>query len=334
MSSFSLVKNEYKLDGVFLVKINPNFVSVLKQTRSTISYEGLSELMFSIKKRGQKTPGDIFACTKSEAILYLQEENNLWNSNYKIEDFDSHFILEKMDYFYFFLVAGHRRFKACEEMGENYLAYVHFDKTFEEAIEWQLEENLHEELPLFDLIRSATNLWILKKTKNSNLTLKEFAKKNVYKSVNWLSNALRFSRLPLSIQEMIKKTDVSKGVAYSIILEFAKLYDFSVSEEKEMSEELLLSLINHCLTHKYNFKKVKEFCEIKREEIRGQQELFALVSEEVNNNSLTAIRRNKTIHMGEAEVYLKVSGVIANQITQKGKQKAENVIKLGNGLNF
>jgi hypothetical protein len=79
---------------------------------------------------------------------------------------------------------------------------------------------------------------------------------------------------------------------------------------------------------------VKEFCEIKREEIRGQQELFALVSEEVNNNSLTAIRRNKTIHMGEAEVYLKVSGVIANQITKKGKQKAENVIKLGNGLNF
>jgi hypothetical protein len=277
---------------------------------------------------GQKTPGDIYAFSPLEAEKYLDKINNLWNTNYKIKDFNNLYIDEKGDYFYLFLVAGHRRLKAINELGLEYLANIHFAKNFEQAIKWQLSENLHEELPILDQVTSATALWVMMKKKNDRLSLKEFANKHVHRSVSWLANALRFSRLPVLVQELIKKTEISKGVAYSILLEFAKLYDFSVSKNKPLSEEILVSFINHCITHKYKISKVKEFCEIKRDEILGQQELFILKVEEINNNSLSAIKRNKTHHMSEAESYLKASGVIARQITVNAKAKAEKVIVL------
>lgn len=326
---FSLYQNEYKREDFFLVKINPNLISVLRQTRTQMTNEGIEDLCSSIKEGGQKTPGDIYAFDAFQAELYLNKVNELWNMDYDIRNFAQCYIPEKSKSFYLFLVAGHRRLKACLSLNVDYLANIHFNKTFEDAIRWQLEENLHEEVPLPDLINSATAFWILLKKRNKKLTLSEFAKKHVHKSVSWLSNALKFIRLPIRVQELIKKTETQKGVSYSIMLEFAKLYDFSINKGKVMEEELLVSFIHHCLSHKYNLSKVKEFCEIKREEIEGQQGLFSLIVEEINNGTLRAIRSNRTAHMTQAVHYLKASSAIFNQITDNCREKAKTIIGSG-----
>lgn len=332
-NKFSLLKNDYRMANVYTVSISPLFISTLKQSRTSISINGIEELASSFKIKGQKTPGDVYAFTKNEAKNYVQEMNNLWNTNYKIDDFLSFYIEEKQNYYYLFLVAGHRRLLAAREVELNYVANIHFGKTFQEAIEWQLAENVQrEELSLLDLITSATAYWVLLKKQNPKLTMNTYAKKHIYKSVSWLTNALRFSRLPISVQDLIRKTESNKGVNYSIMLEFAKLYDFSCEKEKPLDGETLLTYINHCVSHKYNLQKVKEFCEIRRDELIGQQDLFTLKLDEVNKNSLTAIRRFRTKHMSEAESYLKSSGVIAKQITENCKEKAELVIELGENL--
>lgn len=330
---FSLEENFYRVNNIYTVKIDPKFISVLRQSRSSISATGIDELVSSFKIKGQKTPGDVYAFTEKEAEGYIKEMNILWNTEYQLENFTPFYIKEKKDYFYLFLVAGHRRLKAAQKLETFYIANIHFEKSFEDAIEWQLAENVQrEELPLLDLITSATAYWIKLKKKNLKLTMKDFAKNHIHKSVGWLSNALRFSRLPISVQDLIKKTETHKGVNYGIMLEFAKLYDFSVERKKPLGEEILLAYINHVISHKYNLQKVKDFCEIRRSEIIGQQDLFALQIEEVNKRSLTAIRKNRTVHMSEAESYLEASGVIAKQITDRCKVKAENVLELGDKL--
>lgn len=332
-NNFSIKENSYHIDNVFMVRINTDLISVLRQSRSFISSNGIDDLVSSFAKKGQKTPGDIYAFTKVEAISYIQEINDLWNTDYKIESFNNSYIKEKKDYFYLFLVAGHRRLKACKFLKFDYFANLHFEKSFEEAIEWQLAENVQrEELPLLDLITSATAYWIKLKKKNPKLTMLAFAKNHIHKSVSWLTNALRFSRLPISVQDLIRKTDSNKGVNYSIMLEFAKLYDFSVQKHESLNPDFLISLINHCITHKYKLEKVKEFCEVKKIEIFGQQTLFELIPEEVNKNSLTAIRRFRTEHMSEATSYLTASEVIARQITEKCKDLASDVIEKGERL--
>lgn len=328
--NFSLKENEHRIDNVYTVKINPLFISVLRQSRTSMSITGIEELVSSVRDKGQKTPGDIYAFSKSEAVNYVEEMNNLWNTNYKLDDFIPFYIKEKKDYFYLFLVAGHRRLRAAYKLKTFYVVNIHFEKSFEEAIEWQLAENVQrEELSLLDLITSATHYWVKLKKKNPKLTLTSFAKKHINKSVSWLSSALRFSRLPIVVQDLIRKTDSQKGIKYNIMLEFAKLYDFSLLKEKPLSAEILIAYINHVVSHKYNLQKVKEFCEIRKSEILGQQDLFQLKIEEVNKNSLTAIRRHKTSHMSEAESYLKSSEVIARQITENCRTKVKNVLELG-----
>lgn len=324
---FSLKENSYHIDNLFMVEIDPELVCLLRQSRSSMSESGIEDLVSSIIMKGQKTPGDIYAFTASEAINYVKEMNDLWDTDYRLEDFPSFYIKEKEDYFYLFLVAGHRRLKACKHLGYKYVANIYFENCFENAIEWQLAENVQrEELSLLDLITSATAYWIKLKKKDPKLTMKNFAQKHIHKSVSWLNNALRFSRLPLLVQELIKKTESYKGVNYGIMLQFAKLYDFSVEKEKVLDQDLLLSYISHTVTHKFDLEKVKKFCEDRRDEICGQQQMFVLEAPEVDKNSLIAIRKNKTLHMSQATSYLNAVGPIANHITGNCRAKAREVV--------
>lgn len=332
-NNFSLIENMCRIDNVYTIYINPKIISILRQSRSSLSKKGIEDLVSSFKIKGQKTPGDIYAFTKSDAIYYIKEMNILWNTHSKIEDFSSFYIKEKKDFYYLFLVAGHRRLQASLILKVDYIANIHFGKNFEEAIEWQLAENIQrEELSLLDLITSATNYWVRLKNRNPKLTLKTYAEKHIGKSVSWLSNALRFSRLPLSVQDLIRKTEINKGVNFSILLEFAKLYDFSLEKEKPLKEEDLMAYINHVISHKYSLQKVKDFCEIRKDELMGQQYFFELSIEEINKNSLSAIRRNRTLHVKEAKNYLDKVGVVANEITNNCERIAKEVIELGKTL--
>lgn len=332
MANFSLKQNEYRPENIFPVLIDSNLISVLRQTRTSMNYNDLEDLKSSIKKRGQKTPGDVYAFPKLGAMQYLNCINTLWNTSYDLMNFESHFVPEKEESFYFFLVAGHRRLRAVTELGLLYFANVSFQKTFEEAIEWQLGENFHEPISLLDLITAANYLWIMLKDINPKLTLKEFAKNFIHKSTSWLTDALKFMRLPLSVQELIKKTEISKGAPYVMLLEFVKLYDFSVEKGKPIPDDELVILVQHCLANQYPLKKVKEFCKLQEEKITGLPEIFSLNLQQVKSDTLSSVRRKRTIMMMGAEQYLNASPAIVKEITKTAKTKASNVITSGNKL--
>lgn len=330
MANFSLKQNEHKPENIFLVKIDPNLISVLQQSRTFMSEESLLELSSSIKSEGQHDAGDVYCFTKEEADSYIRELNDLWDIDHSLSDFTTHFVEEKQNNFYFFLVAGHRRLQACKRINFFYLCKLVFGKTFEQAIKRQLSENMiREQLSQFDAVTSAVAFWVKTKKRNPKLTLKQFSEEYLGKSVSWLSSAIRFSRLPIVIQEMMKGTETEKGVNYSILLEFVGLYDYSILINKTLDEETLITFINHCVTHKYTYKKVKEFCLIKRQELDGQTDMFPPpTSQEINKSSLEKIRKERAQDMTNAVSYIKATGGIKKYITKKCEQKAEKVVEL------
>ncbi|MEI6352747.1 MAG: hypothetical protein WCO35_02310 [Candidatus Nomurabacteria bacterium] len=330
IKSFSLSENEYRKENSFLVEIPVHLVQVLKQSRSSRSKENLSELINSIKSSGQETPGSVYAFNKEEADKYLQELNDLWDMDYKISDFFTVFVKEKEEDFYFFLIAGEGRLIACRELGVDYVTKISFGKTFKEGIKWQLAENIiREELSQFDAVNSAVSFWVKLKKKNEKLTLKKFSEEYIGKSVSWLSSAIRFSRLPISIQEMMKGTETEKGVNYSILLAFTTLYDYSVSINKAYDEETLKTYINHCVSHKYNIKKTKEFCLTKQQELDGQSSMFPPPENyDLNRSTLSRIKIERTKDMTSALSYINATGRIKKWISDNCFKKAETVVEL------
>lgn len=332
METFSLDENRFIIPNCFTVKIDNKLPIVLKQTRTQMSAEGLEQLSSSIKDHGQQTPGIIFAFSEDQAERYLYSMNKLWHLSYELSEFDPVYIKEKNIFYYLFLVAGHRRLEATKLVNVKYTAQIFFGKSFKDAITAQYEENFHEEIPLYDLVNFVSFSWVASKEEDPKLTLKSFAK-NIHKSPSWLSNALKFSELPLSIQDIVNEAELSKGINYSIMIEFAKLYSFSKKIEKPFEEKLLLAYINHCISNKYNTKKVKKFCDIKKQEISGQQLLFELVpEEEINNGILRTLKANVTSDLTKADIYLTAVGPIARRITENAKSKAEIVLVKGQQL--
>ena len=331
MKTFSLKENEFIFQDFFTVLIDYSFVLVLKQTRTMMSHEGLQSLASSIKKNGQQNPGIIFAFSKSQAKKYLDNINKLWHRKYKLDEFESVYIKEKQNTFYLILVAGHRRLEAAKIAEQKYKAQIYFGKSFKEAITAQYEENFHEEIPLYDLVNFASFFWVMSKTEDEKLTLKSFAK-SIHKSTTWLSNALKFTALPLSIQALINESEISKGLNYSTMIEFAKFYELSIRKGKPFEEELLLSLINHCVVHKHNLAKVKEFIKVKESELFGQQVLFELTSEEVNSGSIKELRKNLTLDVSRVDGYLTAVGPFAKRVTRNAKEIGAKVLEKGSKL--
>lgn len=328
---FSLKENEIISQNSFQVLVDHSLIIVLKQTRTMMSFEGLQSLASSIKKNGQQNPGIIFAFQKSQAKKYLYNINKLWHRQYKIEEFESIYIKEKQNNYYLILVAGHRRLEAVKIAEQKYFAQIYFGKSFKEAITAQYEENFHEEIPLYDLVNFASFFWVMSKTEDEKLTLKSFAK-SIHKSTTWLSNALKFTGLPVSIQELINSSEISKGVNYSIMIEFAKFYEISIRKEKPISEDLLLSFISQCIVHKYNLGKVKEFIEIRKQELFGQQALFELESQEINSGTLTELRKSVTLDISRVNSYLTAVDPIAKRITKKARFISDTVLRKGKEL--
>lgn len=331
MKKFSLKENEFISQDYFSVFIDHSLIIVLKQTRTMMSFEGLQSLASSIKKNGQQNPGLIFAFQKSQAKKYLDNINKLWHRKYKIDEFESVYIEEKQKFFYLILVAGHRRLEAAKIAEQKYKAQIYFGKSFKEAITAQYEENFHEEIPLYDLVNFASFFWVMSKTEDEKLTLKAFAK-SIHKSTSWLSNALKFTGLPLSVQVLINESEISKGVNYSTMIEFAKFYELSIKKGKPFEEELLLSLINHCIVHKYNISKIKEFIKVKEAELFGQQVLFELKSEEVDSGTITELRKAVTLDISRVDAYLTAVEPFAKRVTKKAKLVGLKVLSKGNEL--
>ena len=312
---FSLLENEKKKINTYSVLIPSYLPNVLKQTRSKMSKGGVEDLKVSFKDIGQKTAGTIFAFKKEEAKKYLTSMNWLWKSDYQIYDFDPIFFPEKLDYFYLFVVAGHRRLKACMESKQDYYADIEFDQTFIDAIRWQMAENLHEQVAMVDLIISTTALWLFIKGKQPDMTIKKFASQYAHRSANWVSNILKFSELPYSIQERINNGNLDDGVNYVVLVEFARLYSFSKRKNKPISESYLNQLINISIVKNKSLKDVKDACSKERREIEGQLVLFQINDsdrKEADRRILSMTRLNATSEIKKARDYVRN----ANNVTQ------------------
>lgn len=276
-------------------------------------------------------PGIVFAFQKREAINYIREINKLWGSAHTLRSFSRVLIHEKGRTFYLFVVAGHRRLKACVRADVDYYAQVVFGGTFEKAIALQLEENFHETVALADQIRSAHALWVRAKEKNKRLTLGAFSRK-IHKSVSWLRKALRFSGLPISVQRLLsyKGSEAPKGIPYGVLLEFANLYDLA---KGSISEDRLISDIFHVLAKGMSLKDVRKFCRIRNLELSGQDTLFGLLpTQDVNARSLALAKAGATGHMHDARNYLDGVCPVAQLITDRGREHAQGVIQSGEAV--
>lgn len=301
-------------------------LSVLSQQRSEMSEEGLDELASSIKKSKQMYPGIVFAFSPKEAAKYLREINKLWGSSHSLADFKPTFIEEKSGSFYLFVVAGHRRLRACVKAELDYYAQVVFGSSFEKAIATQLEENFHESVPLGDQIRSAHALWLRAKEKDPKMTLRAFSRK-IHKSATWLKKALRFSGLPVSVQKLLsyKGSGAPKGIPYGVLLEFANLYEHA---GEKIPEARLVSYIFHAVARKMSLKDVRGLCDVIRMELDGQDTLFALASVEgANERSLATAKAEATTSLRHAQEYLEGIPALANLATGTGRTRAGKVVE-------
>jgi hypothetical protein len=308
------------------VMLPTSILSVLSQQRSEMSEEGLEELASSIKSSKQMYPGIVFAFSSREAQKYLREINKLWGSNHKLSDFKPTFIEEKSGSFYLFVVAGHRRLRACMRAQVDYYAQVVFGSSFEKALATQLEENFHESVPLGDQIRSAHALWMRAKEKDPKMTLRAFSRK-IHKSATWLKKALRFSGLPLSAQRLLsyKGEAAPKGIPYGVLLEFASLHEHAGDK---ISEERLVSYIFHAVARKMSLKDVRGLCDVVRMELDGQDTLFALASvSDANERSLATAKAAATTSLRHAQEYLEGIPALARLATDTGRHRAGHVMQ-------
>lgn len=318
--------------GTYRKYLKSEMVATLRQSRTEMSYEGIENLKSSIRESGQRNEGNVYAFEAKEARHYLEKINQTWGTSYELSQFKPVYIPEKGRRFYLFLVAGHRRLRACSEVGVDYLAKIEFGRTFLQAIKWQLEENFHEDVSDLDKVASANALWLMMKKENPKLTLREFARKHVHRSESWLRNALRFARLPLSIQNLIKKTGVKRGTTnYSVLVEIAKLYDHSVQREKPLEAKYLNALLNHIFANQFKLGDVKDFCEQEMRAINGQEQLFDLASsEQVNRVSLSIIRRTLTEKLAADAQYANAALAVVQELTATGQGYAKQAVQQGN----
>ena len=243
--------------GAVLVNLPLQSLSALRQMRATFSTDSIVELAESLKQSGQLNPGIAVALTHDQATGYLEAINKTWGTAFALHQFNQVYVEERAEKFYFFIVAGERRYRACQHSKiPNYPCQLHFGMSFEEAVALQAQENLHEAVPQEEAAALFALLWRTQKKNNPLLTLQEFAKK-MGKSPDAIRRAVRFMALPISVQELVLPNTKykTKGVSYGILCELARLQEAQIKASLAYKEEELIRLA-YILVSKY--KTIKE----------------------------------------------------------------------------
>ena len=104
-----------------------------------------------------------------------------------------------------------------------YRATLYFDITAEEAIELQFNENRYSAPPLHEEAEAAWRLYRYKQKKDPKLTISAFAK-SIGRRPEWVSSALRFCRLPGTIQSyVVGDNPMRVRLPYSVLVNLARL---------------------------------------------------------------------------------------------------------------
>jgi len=266
-------------EGTLDVNLPIDMIGVLHQMRSSMSQIGLDDLAKSIKEVGQHTPGLVAALDIGSAREYLLNINGMWGSDYRIETFTPVYIRERKERLYFFLVAGHRRFRAVKMAGrETFYARLHFQSSFSEALTMQYHENIHEQVPPDDEARFITLLWRreMEMAKGKRFVLTSFARA-LGKTPDAIRRSIRFTALPVCVQNLVLPSkEFKKGIAYALLCELARLQEARIEAEKPFTEAELMQ-ISYILISQYGTaKKASAWVSEQIRVLNGQGEMFEL----------------------------------------------------------
>lgn len=274
------------------VRISTDMISVLTQVRKSMDVS--EDLVPSIHAHGQETPGIAAALTPDQAECYIKEINGLWSSTHCLND-QTRVILDDESY-YIFLVAGHRRHQACEDInslianGEleagtrfdgRYYVELRFGIDFEKAITIQFNENRHSQVPPAEEARAAWDAYRWMQKKTPKLTVMEFARR-IGRRPDWVRNALRFCSLPASIQDFADGGNGKKRLPYGILVRLAYLGE-KVTELENIApnEDWYLGWIRKVVVEQLSTSKfskiVSTYIKAKKAEHQGQVSLFGSV---------------------------------------------------------
>ncbi|MFN3076785.1 MAG: hypothetical protein ABT940_07895, partial [Alphaproteobacteria bacterium] len=144
----------------------------------------------------------------------------------------SQVILDGVPY-YFILVAGHRRYRACQAILDEatdeetafdglYRVDIRFGMSVRETIPLQFNENRHQQVPPHEEARSAWKFYRWLQQNEQGLTIAGFARR-IGRTPEWVRGALRFCTLPLSVQNYADGTEGCVKLPYGILVNLARL---------------------------------------------------------------------------------------------------------------
>lgn len=276
-------------ENVFLVNIPLSCIHALRQMRGKMSEDGLEELTASIKEATQLNPGIIVALSKSASVTYLRRINEMWGTNYRITQFAATFIKEKKEFFYLFLVAGHRRLRAVTnaKLGHFY-CYLRLETNFSKALHLQFQENLHEEVAPEDQARFLSLFWREEKEAKPTITLATFAK-SLGKRPEVVRKSIRFTTLPVTLQKLVQPSkDFKKGIGFGLLCELARLQEARIAKKKPYNEQELIQLAYAAVTQQKTVKATAAWVTEHINELEGQDTMFELSIQEVSQSSCSS----------------------------------------------
>lgn len=278
------------------VVIPPTALNMIGQVRKT--YSGIPELARSIAAHGQQTPGDVPTYTPEEAQHHLDLFNRVFHSNHTLADLTAVALAERADQamrpYYCLLSTGHRRCLAVKEIERlqaqdplfvpgplyagGYRALFHFGMSPERALKMQFNENRHDAVPAAEEARAAWDYYCVMRELHHGYAEAELAS-DIGRTSDWVRGALRFCRLPESIQGFVDGSRGMQPVSYGRMVEIARLADgYREIVGRPLGEDVLLKWILDAVLERLSSenlaKRVSTYLERKAMEHEGQGALF------------------------------------------------------------
>lgn len=273
-------------------------INVLDQPRQT--FENIGELAENIAKHNLLHPLIIARFTPEECSEYLKTINLIWGREHYSSELN--ITEEEGKEFYYVLLAGERRFRACkrlntvgclehkEKFGEGPCYERHFgDQSVDvrlaqnvapvQAIFIQASENIHMRVPPHEEAHFYNRLYRTLQQDNPNYPIARFARE-VGRTSDTIRTALKYCNLPDDIQDFVENEQISYGIAGEI----ARL-----KTELNLSDEDLRWWAIRAIAKNY---KVPDFREMVSNHIRQQKsgqtvfDLFSASQDEAMKRSL------------------------------------------------
>lgn len=255
-------------------------INVLPQPRQT--FEDIDLLRDDVAKKGFISLPIVARFSRKECEDYVGKINRMRQLSLSVDDLIC--VSEDGEDVYWVLLAGERRYRAAKQLAETgcFSCQVkygqkpcykrHFGSNLLEArvcigipstqaLYLQLSENTHVRVPPHEEAEQYALLYdLLRNEENPKLTKAQFARE-VGRSAETISNALRYCNLPNCVRTAVEQ----KLISYGIALELARVHEFRVADDKPRVD--LEWWVQFAITSN---KKVSEFRQIVSQWIADQ----------------------------------------------------------------